>query len=157
MRAFPTAASLRQAESDELRTILRPLGLRWRIDLLIELLGEVGRRGGRLPRDEGGLRELPGVGPYAASAALSLHGARRAVIVDSNVVRVLSRLADRPFDSETRRARWLRDLADRLTPQTDYARYNYALLDLAMTVCTPRHPGCVQCPLRSLCPTGSES
>jgi A/G-specific adenine glycosylase len=98
------------------------------------------------------LVDLPGVGPYVASAVISLHIGNRAVIVDSNVVRVLSRITGAKYNAETRRQKWLLDLADYLTPK--YPReYNYALLDLGIQVCSPRIPACDRCPLVEMCRT----
>ena len=150
-RRFPTARTFGAANDEELTEIVGPLGLRWRARLVAALAHEIGRRNGRLPRTQKALEELPGVGPYAAAAALSLHGGRRAVIIDANVVRVLARLVGREFDGETRRKRWLRDLAEYATPARDVRAFNYALLDLGAIVCRPRTPRCSACPLEDLC------
>ena len=150
-RRFPTARAFGAAEEEELAEIIRPLGLRWRVPLLAALAHEIGKRNGRLPRTQKELEKLPAVGPYAAASALSLHGGRRAVIIDANVVRVLARLVGREFDGETRRKRWLRDLAEYATPARDVREFNYALLDLGATVCRPRAPRCTVCPFEDLC------
>lgn len=148
---YPTIRALRAASNAELREVFAPLGLRWRIELLVQLVQELVDRHGRIPMSPAALRTLPGVGDYAAAATLSLHADRDAVLIDSNIVRMLSRLLGRSHDGETRRQPGLRALAARLTP-TDHARvYGYAVLDLSMTVCRSRVPLCDSCPLRSLC------
>lgn len=154
-RRYPSAKRFGQTTAAEIASLIAPLGLRWRAPLLHQLAGEIGRRHGRLPREQEQLENLPGVGPYAAAAALSLHDDQRAVIIDANVVRVLCRLVGRPYDGETRRKRWLIDLAGQLTPQRAFRDYNYALLDLAMAVCLPKTPSCCECPLRAVCETGA--
>lgn len=154
---YRTAEEFGHASSAELDELFAPLGLHWRIELMHEFARHAGRSKGRLSRSEQTLQQLPGVGPYAAAAALSLHAGYRAVIVDANVVRVLSRLVGMPFDGETRRKKWLRELADRLTPQEHFTEYNYALIDLAMTVCSQSTPKCPQCPLREQCATGGSA
>ncbi|MBK6663249.1 MAG: hypothetical protein IPG47_11100 [Thermoflexaceae bacterium] len=53
--------------------------------------------------------------------------------------------------AETRRKRWLRELADSLTPRTGFREYNYAVLDFTMLVCRPGVPACGECPLRTEC------
>ncbi len=73
------------------------------------------------------------------------------MIIDANVVRVICRLVGEPYDGETRRKRWLMDLAERLTPERTFRDYNYALLDLAMVVCLPAAPRCRACPLAAVC------
>jgi A/G-specific adenine glycosylase len=155
-RQYPNARALAAASDEELIQLIRPLGLRWREPLFVELARELGRRNGRVPRGADELRELPGVGEYVAAATLALHMNRRAVIIDSNVVRLLCRLVGVQFDGETRRKRWLRDLAARLTPEQDFREFGYAILDLSMTVCAPGTPRCEACPLRDLCATGIE-
>ncbi|MBE0610057.1 MAG: hypothetical protein IH609_11780 [Dehalococcoidia bacterium] len=129
------------------------LGLRWRAGLIQELMCHLSEVGDRLPLVQDELMQLPGVGDYCAAALLSLHAGRRAVIIDSNVVRVLARLVGRPFDGETRRKGWLRSLATRLTPALEHQNYNNGLLDIAMTVCV-RKPRCFECPLLFGCVTG---
>jgi len=154
---YPTPASLGHASDAELRRRVSSLGLRWRGELFVRLAREIVRREGQLPADRRELMELPGVGDYTAAATLALHGGRRAVIIDSNIVRLLCRLTGVSFDGETRRRRWLRELADRCTPDDEYRAYGYAVLDHSMTVCRPRNPLCLECPLRDFCVTGSRS
>jgi A/G-specific adenine glycosylase len=153
-RRYPSASRFAAASESEIANLIAPLGLRWRAPLLHRLALQIGERRGRLPKDEAELEALPGVGPYAAAAALSLHGEVRAIIVDTNVVRVLCRLVDAPYDAETRRKKWLRELAGRLTPDDDFRQYNYALLDLSRLLCRPAAPRCGACPLTSWCATG---
>ena len=154
MRRYPSARRFAKASAHDITKLVAPLGLHWRAALLHRLALRIGDLGGRLPRSQVELEELPGVGPYAAAAALSLHGGVRATIVDSNVVRVLARLTGRDYDGETRRQGWVRDLAETLTPEHDFHRFNYALLDLSMLVCKPSTPRCDRCPLGAMCVTG---
>jgi A/G-specific adenine glycosylase len=150
---FPKPKDLARSNTQELLTIIGPLGLKWRAPLMLRMAGIVADQG-RVPDRYEALVTLPGVGPYAASAYLSFHGRVRAVIVDSNIVRWLGRVFDFPTDAETRRKKWLLALADELTPRVGYRRYNYAVLDLAMKLCTTR-PRCGACPLStSLCEFG---
>jgi A/G-specific adenine glycosylase len=92
------------------------------------------------------LTDLPGVGPYAAAAFLSFHTNKRGVLIDANVVRWLCRMIDKPMDGETRREKWLLELADSLTPYRNSRAYNYAVLDFSMLICSVR-PKCNLCPL----------
>ena len=152
---YPGPVALGHASKEELTGLVEPLGLRWRGRLLYQLGQEIARLGGALPMDQPALEALPGVGPYAAAATLSLHANRRAVLIDSNFVRVLCRLVGATYDGETRRERWLRDLAEALTPPRAHRAYNYAVLDLAALVCLPRTPKCDECPILKWCATGS--
>ena len=77
--------------------------------------------------------------------------------MDANVVRLICRLVGRDWDGETRRKKWLREMADRLTPHKKVEDFNYALLDFTMTVCTPSLPHCDRCPLGAeVCQYGRE-
>lgn len=154
-RKYRSASAFGRATASEIEELARPLGLRWRGRLLRQLASDLGELRGRLPLELDDLQRLPGVGPYGAAATLSLHANRRAVIVDANVVRVLCRLVGMSWDAETRRKAWIWVLADRLTPEHDFRAYNYALLDLAMTICRPGKPRCSSCPLTDLCATAA--
>lgn len=99
------------------------------------------------PMEPEQLEAIHGIGHYTIAAYLSLHMHRRAILLDSNIARLITRVTgvERPSDLRKKSELWT--LAERLTPSTDYKTYNYALLDLSMTVCKPRHPACGNCPL----------
>lgn len=110
----------------------------------------VERHGGKLPSDSAGLRALPGVGPYVASAIQSIAFGLDAPIVDGNVTRVISRLfaLDSKIPASDRR---IGDLVTRLLPSGRAGAFNVAMMDLGGTVCTPRAPRCDECPLTGAC------
>ena len=155
-RQYPDARSFGDAPEDRLHEMIASLGLRWRRPLFVQLARAVADCDGNVPTTVEELKELPGVGAYVAAATAALHGSRRAAIVDANIVRLLCRLTGQEYDGETRRKRWLVDLADRLTPEVEFRDYGYAALDLSMIVCRPRRPLCVHCPLLDLCVTGRD-
>ncbi len=146
LKRFPTVESLAQASESDIEEIIYPLGLRWRTPLLKKLGEYLAQTGAEIPRTLEGLLALPGVGAYVAAAWLGFHGGGRSVIIDANIVRWLCRIADQPMDGETRRKKWLIELADRFTPQNNTREYNYAVLDFSMEICTPA-PHCGECPL----------
>lgn len=155
--AFRTRISnpedLAQVTDDQLIEIFRPLGLHWRGAMLVDLCREIQRRGGELIPEHSELRKLPGVGDYAAAATLTFHLNVRAVLLDSNIVRMVCRVLGQPFGPETRRKRWMRQTIDALVPDSDHREFNLKLLDLSMLVCRPRNPHCDECPLSHLCST----
>jgi len=147
---YPDPQSLANATATELEDLLGSLGLLWRIPLLIQLAKHVAEHGG-IPKDKSELMKLPGVGEYVASAYLSLHRNKRHSIVDSNVVRWICRLTgNEECGAETRRAKWMLNLAESLTPRTTFKDYNYAVLDLTMNVCK-KTPSCTHCPVSGFC------
>jgi A/G-specific adenine glycosylase len=143
---FPTPASLAEADLEHIGRLVHPLGLRWRVPLL-KALGKRLAELGHVPTEPKELLELPGIGPYSAAAWLSFHAGRRGVLVDSNVVRWICRLLCREYNAETRRKKWLIQLADKLTPHERTDTYNYAVLDFTMQVCVPGRPKCEICPI----------
>lgn len=148
---YPTAASLVSAGPAGVREITDRLGLHWRGDLLYRAAQLVSESGGIPPDSIDALRRIPGVGPYTAAAWLSLHRQKRAVIVDANVSRWLSRMTGLPHERDPRHVRWVNELADELTPRRVFRDYNYAVLDFTMAICTPRVPRCDVCPIRQDC------
>ncbi len=109
--------------------------------------------GGEVPDDDGALRALPGVGEYTAAAVRAFAFGRRAIVLDTNVRRVLARAVDgsaRPAGSISP-VEWAG--ADRLWPQAPArsARWSAAVMELGALVCTARAPRCEQCPIRRRC------
>lgn len=152
---FPTASSLATAGAPATRELTKSLGLHWRAPLLLRIAEAVAQRGGMPPETSDELRAFTGVGMYTTAAWLSLHRSKRAVIVDANVARWLSRMTGLPYNRDPRHVRWVHDLAERLTPRRVFRDYNYAVLDFTMSVCAPKNPSCVSCTLRSSCRYGS--
>ena len=111
--------------------------------------------GGQFPNTEVGLRTLPGVGPYTAAAIAAIAFDRRAVVVDGNVERVMARLF--AIGAPLPQARpALRAAMDAVTPDRRCGDFAQATMDLGATICTPRSPACVICPLQPRCRAASE-
>tara|TARA_B100001123_G_C15316794_1_gene1026403 strand:+ start:1316 stop:1882 length:567 start_codon:yes stop_codon:yes gene_type:complete len=146
---FPTPEDLLHKDQLILDKVMRSLGLQWRARLIRELAEALVKRDLRYT-DKRSLMALPCVGDYISSAMLSLFLERRAVIIDSNVVRWISRMTGNDYDGETRRKGWFKEIADTLTPITTFRDYNYGVLDFTMTVCT-QLPNCNLCPVSSYC------
>jgi A/G-specific adenine glycosylase len=139
-------------DDQDVLDLLRPLGLYWRSRAMLRMIHEL-QSLGDLPRNTKGLRKLPGVGPYAAAAMVSFHTGKRAVIVDSNVVRIYGRYFGFMTDGETRRSDSFLKLANRITPSLSFKQFNYALLDHTRAICRPK-PRCDVCPLNTTCHYG---
>lgn len=105
---------------------------------------------GHFPANEVQLLKLPGIGPYTAAAITSIAFDSRAVVVDGNVERVISRLyaietplpAGKPI---------IKKYADLLTPDTRAGDFAQAMMDLGATICTPKRPTCNLCPFFESC------
>ena len=146
---YPDLKSASVASEASFLSVLNPLGLKWRAQLIKNLVQTLYEEG-RVPAEKEELLSLPGVGEYVASAFLSLHAGKREVIIDANVVRWICRMIGEKYDGETRRQPWLKELADLLTPARIFRDYNYAVLDFTMNVCSIK-PSCESCPVSSHC------
>ncbi len=132
----------------DVEKLLYTLGLRWRAKYLKQLADEL--RLIKIPLDYENLIKLPAIGDYVASAFLSLHGHKRAILIDTNVVRFVCRFIGQTSDGETRREKWFIRFIDDLTPRNRWKDFNYAILDFSMIICKQR-PLCVICPINAMC------
>ena len=148
---WPDVAALAAVDDAELMAAWAGLGYYARARNLLACARAVMRdHGGRFPDDEATLRALPGVGRYTAAAIAAIAFDRNAVVVDGNVERVVSRLF--ALDEALPGARrTLHTLAATLTPAHRAGDYAQAMMDLGATICTPRSPRCLPCPLRAGC------
>jgi len=106
----------------------------------------------RFPQDYQQLIELPGFGPYTARAVASLAFGQSVGVVDGNVIRVLSRYHAEAWEwwnGKTRNA--IQKIADEWAAQAPSTDVNQGLMELGRTICTPKSPTCLLCPLRSGC------
>jgi A/G-specific adenine glycosylase len=106
----------------------------------------VADHGGRFPADEATLLTLPGIGRYTAGAISAIAFGRYAVVVDGNVERVVARLFAEPGGKER-----LYALASAITPHERAGDFAQAMMDLGATICTPRSPKCLVCPVAAQC------
>ena len=113
----------------------------------------VERHGGVVPDDEAALLALPGIGSYTAAAVRAFAFGRRSVVLDTNVRRVLSRVADGAALPAPALTVGERRLAEAYVPADDAgaARWAAASMELGALVCTARSPRCDVCPVRDAC------
>ncbi|MDQ3005792.1 MAG: A/G-specific adenine glycosylase [Chloroflexota bacterium] len=107
---------------------------------------------GQLPRDLLALRKLPGIGRYTLGAIASIAFGMDIPALDGNIRRVYSRLFDiaEPADAPVgERILW--QLAGEQLPKGQAGDYNQALMDLGATICLPKNPRCLICPLMKVC------
>src|ERR1700686_3732793 len=111
----------------------------------------VHEHGGKFPSTAEALLALPGVGRYTAAAIASIAFDEPIAVVDGNVERVLQRVSERPLGVEE-----LWTAANHLLDAKRPGDSNQAMMELGATVCTPRAPGCLTCPVIKLCATRGE-
>ncbi|MGH9604328.1 MAG: A/G-specific adenine glycosylase [Terracidiphilus sp.] len=157
---FPTLLSLALATEQEVLALWSGLGYYRRARMMQKAAQLVaGRNQGSLPATADELRALPGIGAYTAAAIASIAYGERVPVVDGNVERVLCRVAGWEAGSRsgaTALKRKIDALALRLLDPQRPGDFNQALMELGATVCLPRNPQCVACPLHSACKTRGE-
>jgi A/G-specific adenine glycosylase len=150
---WPTVQALAAAEEAEVMAAWAGLGYYARARNLVACARAVAARGGTFPDTEEELRKLPGIGRYTAAAIVAIAFGRRAVVVDANVERVVSRLfaVEEPLPGSRER---LYELTETITPARCAGDFAQAMMDLGSTICTPRAPDCPRCPLLAHCAAG---
>ena len=147
LTAFPTVESLAAAPTADVLRAWRGLGYNRRaLNLQRAARAIVAEHAGRVPGDVASLERLPGIGPYTARAVAALAFGVRVGAVDTNVRRVLGRLAGRVLPP-----RQLQTVADELVPADRPGDWTHAVMDLGATVCRAAAPRCDACPVRSWC------
>ena len=147
---WPQVTDLAAAADEEVMAAWAGLGYYARARNLLACARAVAERGGTFPDTEDELRALPGLGAYTAAAVAAIAFGRRAVVVDANVERVVSRLfaLEEPLPGSRPT---IRALADTITPDSRAGDFAQAMMDLGATVCTSRAPRCLLCPLADPC------
>jgi A/G-specific adenine glycosylase len=153
MARFPSLTVLAAATEQDVLQVWEGLGYYSRARNLHRAAQQVmDRFGGALPASRTELESLPGIGRYTAGAIASIAFGQDEPALDGNIKRVYSRLfnVDLPARSpEGERRLWA--LAAEHLPPGRAGDFNQALMDLGATICMPRNPSCLLCPLSALC------
>jgi len=150
---FPTVYDLAEADQQDVLKVWEGLGYYSRarhLHAAAQLVVE--EFDGNVPDTWDEITELKGVGPYTASAILSIAFQKKYAVVDGNVIRVLSRylgIEDDVRATKTKNA--IQEAADELIPEERPGDFNQAVMELGATVCTPSNPECEKCPLQAGC------
>jgi A/G-specific adenine glycosylase len=150
---YPDPTFLARASEGELARELHPLGFhRQRAAQLVQFAESLVREPQALEDSTAGLKKLPGIGTYAATAISVFAHGRRETVIDVNVVRVFSRVWGLSTErGELRKSRVIAEVARAFARTTRPREANWALLDLGAAVCTERKPRCGLCPLSDCC------
>lgn len=157
---FPTLVALAQAPEQDVLALWSGLGYYRRARMLHKAAQVVlDQHQGKMPVTSKTLRLLPGIGAYTAAAIASIAHGEAVAVVDGNVERVLCRLSGWEADGRTGAAalkRKINDLAAQLVDPAHPGDFNQAMMELGATVCLPRNPQCLVCPLAVDCETRGE-
>lgn len=156
---FPTIAALAVAGEDEVLSVWSGLGYYRRARFLHRAARMVvAEHQGALPKCAEDLGKLPGIGAYTAAAIASIAFGEPVAAVDGNVQRVILRVfsGSGPEFSGAALSRWFRDRAGELLEPSRAGAFNQAMMELGATVCLPKNPLCLDCPVRDFCLTQGE-
>ncbi len=160
LRNFPTVSALANAGEQDVLALWSGLGYYRRARMLHHAAKVVVQEhGGVMPKTAAALRGLPGIGAYTSAAVASIAFGEKVAVVDGNVERVIQRLAGWGSDSATGQTELAREIAKRAEVLLDPNRpgdFNQATMELGATLCLPRKPLCLTCPLRDHCVTRGE-
>ena len=156
LRRYPTPKALLLANEEEVKKLIRPLGIEHqRAKHLMELAEYIEKKfGGKIPCNKDKLKELPGVGDYIASEVLLGACDNPEPLLDRNMIRIIERV----FGVKSSKKRPHTDpkmwtFARMLVPKepNEAKIFNYGVLDFARKICTARTPRCYVCPIRDIC------
>ena len=175
LRRFPTISALAAAPEDDVLALWSGLGYYRRARMLHRGAQFAERElGGKLPQTSAELRTLPGIGEYTAAAIASIAFGESIAVLDGNVERVLLRLLGRPEEKSSATRTLLLRTANELVPPAAQRRqlvpgtaqrrgggqtpgdHNQAMMELGATICLPRNPLCLHCPVFAFCRTRGE-
>jgi A/G-specific adenine glycosylase len=160
LRNFPSVQALANATEADVLALWSGLGYYRRARMMLKAAKAVVLdHGGAMPRTAADLRGLPGIGAYTSAAIASIAYGEPVAVVDGNVERVVQRLAGWGSDQRSGQSELLHKtelLANTLLDPTRPGDFNQSMMELGATVCLPRNPMCLACPLRGLCQTRGE-
>lgn len=164
LRRFPTMLALALAPEAEVLAAWSGLGYYRRARMMHRAAKFVtAELGGVLPNTSAGLRTLPGIGEYTCAAIASIAYGESIAVVDGNVERVLLRLTGRVEENTAASRAFVLAQANALVPRRRInaehnaaGDHNQAMMELGATICTPRAPLCLNCPVFTMCETRGE-
>lgn len=151
---WPTPTSMAESSLAEVLRAWGRLGYPRRAARLHEAAKVMVRdHDGQVPVDPTALRALPGIGEYTVGAVLAFAYDRRALVLDTNVRRVLARVLTGHAAPPAHITAPERALAEDLWPEDDAtaARWSAAVMEFGAVVCRARAPQCDDCLLADLC------
>ncbi|MDA8774046.1 A/G-specific adenine glycosylase, partial [Chlamydiia bacterium] len=154
MNQFPTIEDVARAEIDTILKAWEGLGYYSRARNLHKTCQCItDMYNGIVPKDYDTLCSLPGIGPYIASAIVSIAYKVPIAVVDGNVLRVFTRFWN--IDDDIRRPSTKQIIQDKLTEPIVRSQsascFNQGIMELGATICTPKTPKCLKCPIESSC------
>jgi A/G-specific adenine glycosylase len=148
---WPTVTDLAAALEEDVLKAWAGLGYYSRARNLKKCADIVARdHGGEFPETAASLQSLPGIGPYTAAAIAAIAFNENVPVVDGNIERVVTRLFEIQQPLPQAKPAVTERVA-KLTPPERPGDFAQAMMDLGATICAPRRPSCMICPIQSGC------
>jgi A/G-specific adenine glycosylase len=152
LKKYPTVHRLAAARESSVLAAWSGLGYYRRARMLHAAAKVVvSQHEGKFPNHREGLHQLPGIGRYTSAAVASIAYDEPVAVVDGNVERVLQRFLGKPVKSEK-----VWQIAESLLDSGRPGDFNQAMMELGATICLPRQPKCLLCPVSALCASRGE-
>lgn len=152
MERFPSLEALAQAEQNEVLKAWEGLGYYSRAKNLHATAKKL-VEADCIPESTSAWETFPGIGHYTAAAITAIAQNKYAVVIDGNVIRVLSRVHNIQtiFPSKEKALKTIYPIAQKHVPSQNISEYSEAIMELGATICKPRRPDCNVCPIACLC------
>src|SRR5713226_2271873 len=153
LQRFPDVHTLAAAPQEEVLRFWSGLGYYSRARNLQKAAQQiVAKHGGKFPTRLEDTLALPGIGNYTAAAILSIAFGKKLAVLDGNVARVLARLDAIHGDiRRSQRCQEVQKTADGLLERKSPGDWNQAMMELGATLCAPKSPQCLLCPVAQFC------
>lgn len=154
---FPTIEALSTTNEEDVLKYWEGLGYYSRVRNFHEAVKEVHNKyNGKVPDDPESFQSLKGVGPYTNAAVMSIVHNHPLPAVDGNVLRVWSRLTCNDADIAQPKTKKLFEKELQPFVETKSGDFNQAMMELGATICTPKKPICILCPVQKHCEAFAE-
>ena len=154
---FPTIEALSTTNEEDVLKYWEGLGYYSRVRNFHEAVKEVHNKyNGKVPDDPESFQSLKGVGPYTNAAVMSIVHNHPLPAVDGNVLRVWSRLTCNDADIAQPKTKKLFEKELQPFVETKSGEFNQAMMELGATICTPKKPICILCPVQKHCEAFAE-
>lgn len=151
---WPSVEALAAAKDEAVMAAWAGLGYYARARNLLKCAREVTALGA-FPETAAELQKLPGIGPYTAGAIAAIAFDAKAAAVDGNVERVFSRVLALKGEWKVEK-KHIADIVRDLVPADRPGEFAEALMDLGATICSPKAPNCLICPISGFCKARAE-
>lgn len=151
-KKYPNWEELSNATLDELKNILKPLGLyNHRAKRIMNIIDEYKLKHGSLPKNKNELNDSNLSTLYISNAYELFVLNNRAPLLDVNMARLVSRFFEPKVIKDVRNDKEIYKLSKQITNVKRCKELNWAILDFAAIICKAKKPECEMCILKSRC------